>query len=291
MTVQRIAETPRVTKPYAEEQWQAIVRLGQVIDADLKAHDVRLTMGGEPTFVGIDDRDAPEWNTAAQGPAKRKRADELLRRLRDRFAPGGMLHFGQGKWYPDESLPRWALGCWWRKDGVALWTEPHLIAEDGKDYGYDAEDAQAFIGDLARRLGVQSAHALAGYEDTWYYLWKERRLPSNVDPLKNKLDDPEERARLANVFEQGLNTVIGYALPLRRMWQDEANRWVSGAWLVRREHLYLIPGDSAMGYRLPLDSLPWEAPGDRDQVHELDPWAEPKPLPTKALDELQPLRT
>ena len=282
MTVQRIAETPRVTKPYAEEQWQAIDRLGQVIDADLAEHDVRLTMGGEPTFVGIDDRDAQEWNTGAQGPAKRKCADDLLRRLRDRLAPGGLLHFGQGKWYPGDSLPRWALGCWWRKDGIALWTEPHLVAEDGKNYGYDADDAQAFIGDLARRLGVNSEHALAGFEDTWYYLWKERRLPSNVDPLKNKLDDPEERARLAKVFEQGLNSAVGYTLPLRRVMLEEANRWVSGAWFVRREHLYLIPGDSPMGYRLPLDSLPWEAPGDRDQVLELDPWAERKPLPTKA---------
>ena len=278
MTVERVVETPRVTKPYSEEQWHAIDRLGHTIDADLAAHDVRLTMGGEPTFVGIDDRDAPEWNTAALGEVKRQRADKLLRRLRDRFAPGGLLHFGQGKWYPGEQLPRWAFGCYWRKDGIPLWTAPHLIAEDGHDYGYGPDDAQAFITDLAKRLGVDTELAIAGNEDTWYYLWKERRLPRNVDPLKNLLDDPLERARLAKVFEQGLNKVVGYAMPLRR----GESGWLSSRWFLRREHMFLLPGDSPMGYRLPLDSLPWEAPGDRDVVTELDPWANRKPLPTKA---------
>ena len=306
MKVERIVETPRVTKPYTEEQWAAIDRLGGAIDADLESHDVRLTMGGEPTFVGIDDRDAIEWTTGALGANKRLRADALLRRLRDRLAPGGLLHFGQGKWYPGESLPRWAYGCWWRKDGIPLWTEPHLVAEDGRDYGYDADDAHAFVVELARRLGVIPEHALAGYEDTWYYLWRERCLPANVDPLKNRLDEPEERARLAKVFEQGLSRIVGYALPLRRDesagWDAEAPpephlangsarashsrrarpRWQSGEWLLRRVHLFLLPGDSPMGYRLPLDSLPWETPGDRDELLEDDPWSERGPLPTKA---------
>ncbi|MBI3821494.1 MAG: transglutaminase family protein [Planctomycetes bacterium] len=287
MSVRRIIETPRVTKPYTDEQWQAIDRLGQAVDADLAAHDVRLTMGGEPTFVGIDDRDDPQWNTTAFGETKRLRADMLLRRLRDRFAPGGLLHLGQGKWYPGESLPRWAYGCWWRKDGIALWTEPHLVAEDGRDYGYGPDDAQAFISDLAKRLAVDPAHAIAGFEDTWYYLWKERRLPGNVNPLKNNLDDAEERARLAKVFEQGLRTPVGYALPLRRSVGEPGASatgvgWQSGAWLLRQEHMFLLPGDSPMGYRLPLDSLPWEAPGERDVVIETDPWQERGPLPTKA---------
>jgi uncharacterized protein (DUF2126 family) len=77
--------------------------------------------------------------TAAFGPKTRKLAVELLGKLRDRFAPGGLLHFGQGKWYPGEPLPRWALGCYWRKDGVPIWEDPRLIAEDGKDYGYTAK--------------------------------------------------------------------------------------------------------------------------------------------------------
>jgi uncharacterized protein (DUF2126 family)/transglutaminase-like putative cysteine protease len=282
MTVQRVVEAPRVTKPYAVEQWDAIDRLGRIIDADLEAHDVRLTMGGEPTFVSIDDRDAAEWNTTALGEKKRLRADALLRRLRDRFAPGGVLHFGQGKWYPGESLPRWAYGCWWRKDGIPVWTEPHLAAEDGRDYGYTSDDAQAFITHLARRMGVEPGHAIPGYEDAWYYLWKERRLPDNLDPLQSNLDDPEERVRLAKVFEQGLNAVVGYALPLRRWQSDDGPSWQSGSWSLRCEHLFLLPGDSAMGYRLPLDSLPWEEKGERQEMTEIDPWAERGPLPTKA---------
>src|SRR5262249_32315204 len=140
----------------------------------------------------------------------------------------------------------------------------------------------AFIANLARRLGVDARHAIPGFEDAWYYLWKERRLPGNVDPLQSNLDEPEERARLARVFEQGLNAVVGHALPIRRAWNDGRACWQSGAWFLRREHLFLLPGDSPMGFRLPLDSLPWEAKGDRDEVIERDPWAERAPLPTKA---------
>jgi uncharacterized protein (DUF2126 family) len=128
MSVERIHEDPRVTLPYREEQWQEILRAGDAVDARLVAGDVRLTHGGEPTFVGIDSPDAPEWNTTAQGDEKRLRAEDLLRRLHARFAPSGLL-FGQGKWYLGESLPRWAYGCYWRKDGEPIWQDAWLFAD------------------------------------------------------------------------------------------------------------------------------------------------------------------
>jgi uncharacterized protein (DUF2126 family)/transglutaminase-like putative cysteine protease len=282
MTVRRVHEIPRVTKPYTAEQWQAIDALGDRVDRRLRALDVRLTMGGEPTFVSIDDRDAPEWNMTALGPAKLRQAADLLKRLQAKFAPGALLHFGQGKWYPGESLPRWALGCYWRRDGVAVWDDRTLLAEFNLDYAHDADDARLFITTLADRLGIDPRHCLAGYEDVWYYLWRERRLPANVDPFDSRLDDPEERRRLAKVYEQGLNQIVGYALPVRRRWQDEGMIWESGPWFFRPERLYLLPGDSPMGLRLGLDSLPWEVPEDRDAVHAPDPFAPREPLPSRA---------
>lgn len=275
MSVTRIGETPRVTKPYTEDQWEAIDSLGRSIDRDLCEWDVRLTMGGEPTFVSIDDRDAPEWNTTALGPHKRKQGITLLKRLRDRFAPGALLHFGQGKWYPGEQLPRWAFGCWWRKDGEPIWADPALVADEQIAYGFGADDAARFARLLAGKLGVDPRHAIPGYEDVWYYMWKERRLPTNVDPLNNKLDDPQTRERLARVFEQKLGGVVGTALPLRK----GLNGWESGPWFFRPEHLFLLPGDSPMGFRLPLDSVPWESAGDRQFMAERDPFAPRQSLP------------
>ncbi|HHY48553.1 MAG TPA: transglutaminase family protein, partial [Alphaproteobacteria bacterium] len=104
MKVMRVSEHPRVTRPFPQDSWEQLDRLGEEVDAFLKAEDVRLTMGGEPTFVSIDDFESEEWNTAAVGPQKRGLADTLIRRLRERFAPGGFLHYGQGKWYPGETL-------------------------------------------------------------------------------------------------------------------------------------------------------------------------------------------
>ncbi len=284
MHVRRIHESPRVTKPYTEDQWSEIDALGHRIDRDLRSADVRLTMGGEPTFVSIDDIDAPEWNVAALGRHKRERAGELVRRLKKHFAAGGVLHCGQGKWYPGESLPRWALGCWWRHDGVPIWNEECLLADDSRDYGYTIEHAHRFIGSLATRLEVDPAYAIAAYEDVWYYMWRERRLPVNVDPLTSQLSDEETRARLARVFEQGLDRVVGYALPLRRQWTSNPGwHWESGRWLLRPEHLFLIPGDSAMGYRLPLDSLPWVTETDYPYIYEQDLHVERPPLPQRQI--------
>jgi uncharacterized protein (DUF2126 family)/transglutaminase-like putative cysteine protease len=271
MKVTRIHESARVTKPYTEEHWDEITRLGERIDDELADGDVRLTMGGEPTFVSIDDMDGEEWNNAAMGPTKRLLSGELLLRLKRKFSPGGLRFYGQGKWYPGEQLPRWALACYWRKDGVPIWQDDDLIADERVDLGHKAEDAQLFGLTLAAALGVEPKWLQAGYEDAFYYLWKERRLPTNVDPFESNLKDPLERKRLAKVFEQGLDAVVGYALPLKRVWLGDGLMWQSGPWFMRDERMYLVPGDSAMGYRLPLDSLPWVSEKDFPWIHPPDP--------------------
>jgi uncharacterized protein (DUF2126 family)/transglutaminase-like putative cysteine protease len=282
MTVRRIYESPRVTKPYTEEQWRAIDTCGHDVDRELSGGDVRLTMGGEPTFVSIDDVDGAEWNLTALGPRKRGLAGILIRRLKQQFAPGGLLHFGQGKWYPGESLPRWTLGCWWRRDGVPIWKDDSLVADETVDYGHDEVQARHFIMVLADLLGVDSQHAIPAYEDVWHCLWRERRLPVNVDPLKSELKDEEERTRLSRIFEQGLGRVVGYVLPLHRLQKPNPGAyWASGAWFLRSEHLFLIPGDSPIGYRLPIDSLPWVAPDEYPHIYEADPFAQAPPLPPR----------
>ncbi|HYA18597.1 MAG TPA: transglutaminase family protein [Bryobacteraceae bacterium] len=277
MTVTRILETPRVTKPYSEAQWNDIVELGHQVDRELLDGDVRLTMGGEPTFVSIDDSNSAEWTVAAHGPTKRRLAEDLFNRMRDRFAPGGLVHFGQGKWYPGEPLPRWALTCYWRRDGVAIWENQALIGNEGADYGYNAHDASRFLEALCARLLVEAEYMMPACEDCFYYMWKERRLPVNVDVIQNNLEDPIERQRIARLFEQGPGKTIGYVLPLRRV----GTRWTSQPWFTRTERIFLIPGDSPMGYRLPLDALPWTRPEDVQYSWEADPMAPREKLPPR----------
>ncbi|MDD2925103.1 DUF2126 domain-containing protein [Rhodoferax sp.] len=273
MAVTRIDESPRVTRPYTEAQWADIMALGDVVDHDLAAGDVRLTMGGEPTFVAVNDRDAPEWNTDALGPTKRGFATELVHKLRQRYGQGGFLHFGQGKWYPGEQLPRWALSIYWRADGQPIWTNPALFTDERLPTHYTSADAQRFTRRLAAKLGVTDKFIQTGYEDSWYYLWRERRLPVNVDPFDARLDDDMERARLRRVFTQKLDTPVGYVLPIKVLGYTEPDgaAWTTGPWFLRDERMYLMPGDSPMGLRLPLDSLPWASQADYPYLIEQDP--------------------
>jgi uncharacterized protein (DUF2126 family) len=289
MHVRRTRETPRVTKPYSDEQWQSIVDFGRTIDARLAADDVRLTIGGEPTFVASDDPDAAEWNTAATGPTKRRLAAQLIKRLRERFAPDGLLHYGQGKWYPGEQLPRWAFSLYWRGDGKALWNDAALIADEDTERsataargGGPATAAQAeqFLRSVAERLEVNREHVIAAFEDPWHFMQQERKLPENLDPATNRLDDPMARARLAKVFERGLETPAGYLLPVQ-CWNthDGTRRWVSESWTTRSGKIFLVPGDSPAGYRLPLPSLAHLEPLEYPYIMPADPLAERGELP------------
>ncbi len=277
--VTRIHEDPRVTKPYSDDQWKAILSLGDAVDETLQKNDVRLTMGGEPTFVSIDDMDGAQWNTAALGEDKRRLAGELLLKLKSRFTSGAMLQYGQGKWYPGEPLPRWSLSCFWRSDGTPLWQDSDLLADELKDYGFGAKDAKRFIETLAGHLGVDANCAVPAYEDVFYTLWQEGSLPENIDPFEMDLSDDLERKRLLAQLGAGLEQVIGYALPIGR--DAEAlskDAWRTSPWKFRRGHMFLVPGDSPMGLRLPLSSLPWISPEDKEAEAEADPFKERRAL-------------
>ena len=292
MNVTRIAETPRVTRPYSDAQWTSIVAAGQAVDKRLQAGDVRLTMGGEPTFVAIDDMNGAEWTNAAVGPTKQRYAEDLVRRLRARFAPGGLLHYGQGKWYPGEQLPRWTYSVFWRTDGEPLWVNADLVDREQPLRATNHADAERFSSALCQHLGLPADSAIEAYEDPGHFALVEQKLPLGVDPKNNKLEDPAERARLVSVFKRGLGKPTGYVLPIQAwqaqdlkaqalMAQDRGRRWMTEKWALRREHLYLLPGDSPVGYRLPVGSLPYVAPINYPNVEPADPFVERSPLPDR----------
>jgi uncharacterized protein (DUF2126 family)/transglutaminase-like putative cysteine protease len=292
MKVTRIHEDPRVTKPYADAQWAEIDALGRALDRELDAGGVRLTQGGEPTFVSIDDMDGVEWNTAALGPRKWVLAEELAWRLQERFAPGALLAHGQGKWYPGEPVPRWSLGLHWRRDGRPLWRNNALIAREGAPAPEAAakadakpEDAAQFARAMARELGLDEGYAMPAYEDPLPVLLLESALPVNVDPAQVPLKDYDDRARLRRILERGAETPSAYVLPLRARppelrppggtvgvaaWRSE---WESSLWPLKRERLFLVTGDSPAGFRLPLGALPERLPEEIEPEFARDPFA------------------
>ena len=278
MSVKRIREAPRITRPFSDESWARLDRLGEQVDADLISGDVRLTMGGEPTFVSVDDMESAEWNVAAVGPTKRRFADELIRKLRTRFALGGLLHYGQGKWYPGESLPRWAFGLYWRKDSIPIWKNADLIADIEGQHQATIAQAQDLAEKTASRLGLDSEFVMPAFEDPAHWLQKEAALPANVDPSDSKLSDPEERARMARVFDKGLTEPRGFVLPIQR-WNADAGKWRSERWQLRRNNLFLSPGDSPLGLRLPIPSLPHIPADEYPYIVERDPLEPRGPLP------------
>ncbi|ABC92344.1 putative transglutaminase-like protein [Rhizobium etli CFN 42] len=291
MKVSRVAEHPRITKPFSDDSWNELNELGEKVDRILEAEDVRLTMGGEPTFVSIDDFQSAEWNTEAVGPTKREKADALIRRLRTRFAPNGFLHYGQGKWYPGESLPRWTFSLYWRKDGLPIWSDDNLIATEGRNYEVMEDDAGRLLTAIAGELDVSPEYVAPAFEDPAEWLTKEANLPENVDPANSKLKDAEERSRIARVFDRGLTRPTGYVLPVQA-WNARASgrTWTSEKWSTRRGRIFLVPGDSPVGYRLPLNSLAYIPPSQYPYINPLDPFVQRSELPDFGEDSGRPLQ-
>jgi uncharacterized protein (DUF2126 family) len=295
-SVERVREIPRVTKPYTEAQFGELLALGDRVEEALQSDDVRLTMGGEPTFVSDHDMESEQWNEDADGPDKRRLAYTLAEKLRAEFAPGGIIHQGQGKWYPGEPLPRWQYAIYWREDGQPLWKEPNLFANPTEDYGADAARAEAFTKALAERLDLPADNAQPAYEDTFYFLWETGNLPVNIDPRKIDPADKLERRTLNELLDVGLDKPKGYVLPLAFNHND--GKWVSSRWEFKREHLFLLPGNSGIGLRLPLDRLLVESPerkfaelaaSPQEELPDLPDYGEsPEPLVSPSTSHLRP---
>lgn len=289
MSVTRVHEDPRVTLPYTEGQWEAIDTLAAHVDKQIDKADMRLTMGGEPTFVSVDDYESAQWNTAAVGKDKLERSVTLIRKLRERFGKGGLLHCGQGKWYPGEPLPRWALAIYWRPDGEPVWASERLLVDPtaaGANLGHTTEDAYAFINGLAGRLGLDSGYVTPAYEDAAHYEKVIAGLPANVTVLENKLENKQDRARLTRVYAQGLERPTGFVLPVLkgRAVNRPRSGWKSSVWDLRsntetQRRIVCVPGDSPLGLRLPLASLPYTDDPEADKLHPEDPTAKKTALP------------
>jgi len=278
-TVTRVHEDPRVTLPYTETAWDAITALGEQVDSRLAAGDVRLTVGGEPTFVSIDNQVDPEWTVDADGPHKRRRAAVLAGLLKEEWAPNGLVQYGQGKWYPGEPLPRWQIGLHWRRDGQPLWCDSALLAGpwDGEAEQVPSVAAEQLLSELAADLGLPSTQVRAAYEDPLMRLSTAVRQPAGdaVEPSDDlESDSPSDRAALLARLEQSVDQPAAWVLPLHR--RDDDSGWASADWRLRRGRIVLLDGDSPAGFRLPLDSISWHPPRER---FDADPLAADGELP------------
>lgn len=281
MTVTRLGHEASPRRPYTDAQWEALRSAGDRLDARLAAEGLVLTMGGEPTWTSREHPREPEWNLEALGPTKWAQAMRLTRELAPRLARGGVVMHRMGKQYPGESLPRWVVQLSWRDDGVPLWRDPRWLDldEDAARPPVAGDTVRAFTAALAERLGLSPGAWMPAYEDPWHFIAREQELPVDVDPLAADLRDPEARRTLARALGRGLGTPTGFVLPLTRA----GDGWATAPWSFRRGALHLIPGDSPVGLRLPLDRIDGSAAPLVEPdltlgapALEADPW---RPLP------------
>ncbi len=246
MSVERLLERPRHTRPYAPEQWQKLVVAGENIDKFFGKTGLQLTMGGEPTFVGKEERDSAQWNTEALGEHKYECARKLLFELKDRYSSSALLQFSQGKWYPGEVLPRWSMNLYWLKKGQPLWSEYPIKKKE-----FETGLCQIFNRELCEAMALPEKYALPAFEDSEYYQWKLHDFNEEHEPENDF--EKLEWAKLHRIQKAGLDKSIGVVLPLR--FNPKLKRWQTCAWQLPREQLFATPGDSPLGYRLPINSL------------------------------------
>ncbi len=279
--VDRIYEAPRVTKPYSQKQLKKIQDLGILVDKMLEEGDVRLTMGGEPTFISESDMESEQWNSDADGKDKRILALQLSHQLRKAFGSQGLIHFGQGKWYPGEPIPRWQYAIYWRKDGFPMWKDTSLIADPNSKGKFTRKDGKALMEELCHNLGISKNFIVPAYEDKYYFLWEEQNLPLNFDDRDKKKNISVERQTLLDLLEQGIDEPVGYVLPVR--WDYSNSHWESCLWTFKRKELFLIPGNSQIGLRLPLDRLSVEPEKIEDVVIPANHFDDPSDILSREL--------
>ncbi|RRQ28848.1 transglutaminase family protein [Rhodococcus sp. Eu-32] len=282
-TVVRVHEDPRTTLPYTAEQWTAVRAAAAVLDERMSEQDIRLTVGGEPTFVAIENQEAPEWNTTADGPHKRRLASDLAERLRTVYAPDGLVQRSQGKWYPGEPLPRWQIGLFWRTDGESLWRNSDLVADpwlpdDRRPAPVDPATSRALVEKLVEALGLPETQARPAYEDPLVRLLDLVRQPygdpPHDDDIEPGADSAETRAALLRRLESSTDEPAAFVLPISR--SVDGAGWQSADWTLRRGRLVLLEGDSPAGLRLPLNAITWAG---RPPENPDDPTAPKDPLP------------
>ncbi|MGQ0842516.1 MAG: transglutaminase family protein [Sporichthyaceae bacterium] len=285
--VRRIHEDPRISRPYSADQLARIDELGAEVDRRLLDGDVRLTMGGEPTFVAGEDKESEQWRTDADGPEKRAMATALAAKLKDHYAPAGATMYTQGKWYPGEPLPRWEIRLAWRADDVALWANAALLDDPWSEPRVEpgSEAASAIVGDLtaelAHRLGVENSCIRPLFEDPLEQLAVEARLPTGPAPDMPTKDvwpaTGAARAAIVATLDAQRGLPQAWAIPLGRA--EDGSGWITANWQTRRGELYLTPGTSPAGLRMPLDSIGWTPP---KVLPEPSRFAKARPLPLPA---------
>lgn len=246
--------------------------LGNEVDRTLMESDTELATSMELAFVAAAKGTSAEWTTAAIGADKRRAAEALATGLARRLAPGAAFMESQGEWFAGEGCPRWRLSCLFRDDGKAICESAQLATPNHADANRNTRsEARALAIELLEQLQLGQNWLIPAYEDGLHELASNPGL-LDFAPNPDELNDPFKRQALAERLSSTLGEPVGFVIPLR--WDYVQSRWSSGQWRFRRGGLFLTPGSSQMGYRLPLNSLA-TAESDRFEPHlERSPFEE-----------------
>lgn len=212
---------------------KALASVADKVDATFAAHGVRLTLGGEPTYIPVDPQ-GPEWSVTALGPTKLRYAYALADALIEQSLPNAVAIYSPGKFYPGEVNPRWAINLVWNRDGSPL--VPSLAEIKGRTTKLEAGIFERFRTQLNERLGIGDGW-LRGIDP-----FDEKR-PVAVLPL-----DHNGTAFVVEDWRQGeiVNLLLtdgpaGLRLPLNSLPEDVNRRALTAEILDGKLHIFLPP--------------------------------------------------